>query len=212
MEHKRFISKLHEGEYLDYLYSRPDTDKKLPLVFYIHGAGSRGNDLSLLEENTGLAEVIKHVGDKCIIAAPQCHGSFWFDLFEVLCEFVDTMRNAGAVDIDRVYITGASMGGYTTWQLCLSHPDWFAVAAPICGGGMYWAASRLKSLPIWAFHGALDATVLPEETIHMVKSINNAGGNAKITIFPKADHNAWVPALSMDETWEWMLAQKRKEE
>jgi phospholipase/carboxylesterase len=209
MEHKKFISKLHEGEYLDYLYSSPDTDKKLPLVFYIHGAGSRGNDLSLLEENSGLTEVIEHVGDKCIIAAPQCHGNFWFDLFEVLCEFVDTMRNAVAVDIDRVYITGASMGGYTTWQLCLSHPDWFAAAAPICGGGMYWSAPRLKDLPIWAFHGALDTTVLPEETIHMVSSVNRNGGNAKITIFPKADHNAWVPALSMDETWEWIFEQKR---
>ena len=154
MEHKKFISKLHEGEYLDYLYSRPETGEKLPLVFYIHGAGSRGNDLSLLEENSGLAEVIKHVGDKCIIAAPQCHGNYWFDLFEVLCEFVDTMRNSEEADIDRVYITGSSMGGYTTWQLCLSHPDWFAAAAPICGGGMYWAAVRLKTLPIWAFHGA----------------------------------------------------------
>lgn len=74
---------------------------------------------------------------------------------------------------------------------------------------MYWSAHRLKDLPIWAFHGALDTTVLPEETINMVSSVNRNGGNAKITIFPKADHNAWVPALSMDETWEWMFEQKR---
>lgn len=209
MEHKKYISKLHKGEYLDYLYSRPEAGEKLPLIFYIHGAGSRGNDLSLLEENAGLAEVIKHVGNRCIIAAPQCHDNFWFDLFEVLCEFADAMRNAEEVNIDRVYITGASMGGYTTWQLCLSHPEWFAAAVPICGGGMYWAASNLKSMPIWAFHGARDGVVLCEETIKMVRAINNSGGNAKITVFPDAEHNAWTPALSSDETWEWLFKQKR---
>lgn len=210
MERKKFESKKLAGEYLDYLYSRPETDEKLPLVFYIHGAGSRGNELSLLEENSGLNEIIKHVGNKCVIAAPQCHGTFWFDLFYVLCEFVDAQRNAENVDINRVYIIGSSMGGYTTWQLCLSHPDWFTAAVPICGGGMYWSAARLKSLPVWAFHGALDNTVLPGETVNMVRAINRNGGNAKITIFPHADHNAWVPALSMDETWEWLLSQNKE--
>jgi hypothetical protein len=46
----------------------------------------------------------------------------------------------------------------------------------------------------------------------MVKAINNAGGNAKLTIFPKAAHDAWTPALSDDATWEWVFLQKRKEE
>lgn len=209
MEVKKFLSEKHKGEYLDYVYSCPDIDGKIPLIFYIHGAGSRGNDVNVLIENSALSQIKKHASDQCIIIAPQCHARFWFDLFEVLTEFIQTQQNAENVDLSRVYIIGSSMGGYTTWQLCLSHPDWFTAAVPICGGGMYWAASNLKSMPIWAFHGARDGVVLCEETIKMVRAINNSGGNAKITVFPDAEHNAWTPALSSDETWEWLFKQKR---
>ena len=56
---------------------------------------------------------------------------------------------------------------------------------------------------------ALDEVVFPEESVKMVRAINKNGGNAKITMFEKADHNAWDPAFSLDEMWEWMLSQKR---
>lgn len=212
MQAKRFVTEKHEGEYLEYLYSEPCCEGKAPLVIYIHGAGSRGEDIDLLRENNGLINVFKKTKERAVVVAPQCHFNFWFTGFEILADFIDTMRQLPNVDADRVYVLGSSMGGYTTWQMILSHTEWFAAAVPICGGGMYWAASKLKNLPIWAFHGALDAVVLPEESIHMVKAINNAGGDAKITIFPKATHDAWTPALSDDATYEWLFLQKRKEE
>lgn len=209
MEHKRFISKFYEGEYLDYLYSSPDTDKKLPLVFYIHGAGCRGSDITMLDSNSALLTIEKEVADKCVIAAPQCHCNTWFELFDVLLEFIDMMRTEDNVDTDRVYICGASMGGYTTWQVAMSRPEWFAAIAPVCGGGMYWNAGRLKNVPVWAFHGARDMTVLPEESLHMVKAVVNNGGNARITIYPEAQHNSWDLAFSEKELWKWMFSQKR---
>lgn len=209
MERRIFNSKLHMGEWLKYLYHRPEVSEKLPLVINIHGAGGRGDDLSLIETSVALTNAVKFVGDKAVIVAPQCHAKYWFDLFEVLTEFIDEMRHSDGIDLDRIYITGTSMGGYTTWQMCLSHPDWFAAAVPVCGGGMYWAAAGLKNLPIWATHGALDTTVLPEETIHMVKAINRKGGNAKITVFANAAHDAWTPTYTDPKVWEWMFEQKR---
>ena len=62
-------------------------------------------------------------------------------------------------------------------------------------------------MPVWAFHGALDDVVYPEESIKMVYRINKSGGNAKITVFEKADHNAWDPAYALDEMWSWMFLQ-----
>ncbi len=210
MEYKQFISQKQVGETVNYLYHRPaNAVGKLPLVLYIHGAGSRGSDVSQLEQNSGLQAALAQIGDRCVVMAPQCHRNFWFDLFTALVEFIDMARRLPEVDADRVIITGASMGGYTTWQLILSHPDWFAAAMPICGGGMYWSAGVLKNLPVWAFHGAKDPTVLCEETIKMVRAVNNAGGHANVTIFPEAEHNAWVPALSAPDTWTWAMAQKR---
>lgn len=209
MERKIFESKQRHGVNLKYLIHAPASDKKLPLLIYVHGAGGRGDDLAQLENGPIVSKLEKRAGDNCIFVSPQCHKNYWFELFDVLCEFIDTMRNAPEVDINRIYLFGPSMGGYTTWQLCLSHPDWFAAAIPICGGGMYWAAATLTKLPIWAFHGALDPLVLTEETIKMVRAINREGGNAKITIYPNAEHDAWTPTMESDEVFEWLFAQNR---
>ena len=209
MERKLFESKLHIGEYLKYVYHKPNLTGKMPLVINLHGAGSRGDDLTPIETGWVMEHAVKLVGDKAMIVAPQCHKKYWFDHFETLTEFIDEMRHLDCVDINRVYITGASMGGYATWQMCLSHPDWFAAALPVCGGGMYWAGAGLKNLPIWATHGALDTTVLPEESIHMVKAINLNGGNAKLTIYADVKHGAWEPTYADPEIWDWMFQQNR---
>lgn len=206
---KKFVSKIHRDGYLNYLYKGLNTDKKSPLLIYIHGAGSRGNDIDVLKNNTGLTTIEKFSGERFIVAAPHCHLNTWFDLYDILIEFIDELRNGESVDINRVYIVGSSMGGFTAWQVMMSKPEWFAAAVPICGGGMYWNAARLKDMPIWAFHGALDMTVLPEETLHMVKAVNKAGGNAKITIFPQTTHNAWEAALSTPELYDWLLSHKK---
>ena len=66
-------------------------------------------------------------------------------------------------------------------------------------------------MPVWAFHGVLDDDVYPEESIKMVYRINKSGENAKITVFEKADHNAWDPAYALDEMWNWMFRQKREQ-
>ena len=44
---KKFVSKKHLDEYLNFLEYNPFDDKhKKPLLIYIHGAGSRGDALS----------------------------------------------------------------------------------------------------------------------------------------------------------------------
>ncbi|MBP3305230.1 MAG: prolyl oligopeptidase family serine peptidase [Oscillospiraceae bacterium] len=126
-----------------------------------------------------------------------------------MTEFIDRYRRSRRVDRDRVYITGVSMGAYAVWQLCISHPDWFAAAVPVCGSGMYWDAARLKKLPVWAFHGGLDNVVYPEESQKMVSAINRNSGCAKLTVFPQDGHNAWDSAFSSDEMWKWLFEQKR---
>jgi predicted peptidase len=103
------------------------------------------------------------------------------------------------------------MGGYGTWQLAVSVPDAFAAMIPVCGGGMYWDAGRLKKIPIWAFHGALDKTVLPEESLKMVAAVNGKGGKAKLTIYPNNAHDAWTDTYSNPEVYAWLLEHTKGE-
>ena len=208
---KKFISKKHVGEYLNFLEYNPfDNKLKKPLLIYIHGAGSRGDTLSKMADVGPIKELNSGRNIDAIIIAPQCHRDTWFDLFSVLAEFIEDYKTRENVDESRVYITGVSMGAYATWQMCISHPDWFAAAVPVCGGGMYWNAARLKYLPIWAFHGALDNVVFAEESVKMVSAINSNGGNAKLTIFSHDSHNSWDNTFSNDELWQWLFEQKRR--
>lgn len=206
---KRFDSTKYPAEYLDYLFYQPETDGKLPLLLYLHGAGDRGNDLRQIGHGGPVKELLEGRNIPARILVPQCRFETWFDCYHVLCDFIETAISDPAIDTSRIYITGCSMGAYATWQLCISHPEWFTAAVPVCGGGMYWNAGRLKDIPIWAFHGMKDETVLPCESQHMVEQINFCGGNARLTLLPEADHNAWDPAYSCDEMWQWLFAQSK---
>ncbi len=195
---------------LDYVLRLPkafDEKEKYPLVIYIHGAGSRGRNIDVIVEHPFMIETAE-VLSEVVSVAPQCYADSWFDIFEQLQDFVKMTIDLPYIDASRVYILGASMGAYTTWQLLMAHPDWFAAAAPICGGGMYWNAARLKNIPIWAFHGDIDRSVFTEESRKMVDAVNKYGGNAKLTIWENTAHNAWTPAFRHAPLWEWMFSQR----
>lgn len=185
-----------------------DKSKKYPTLLYLHGAGTIGNDIEKLE-NSGFWKHADNTDLPCVIFAPQCdQGKVWFDLFEKLENFAISALEFEFVDKERYYLTGGSMGGYAAWQLAMSLNNVFAAVLPVCGGGMYWNSGRLKNMPVWAFHGENDPTVFCEESVKMVEGINKRGGNAKLTIYPNTEHNAWDPTYSNPEVWEWVLAQR----
>ena len=208
-EEKRFLSQKFPGEYLDFLYYEPVHTEPLPLLLYTPGAGCRGTNLNQIGRGGFIQAVTDKGGVPARVIIPQCRFETWFDYFHVLCEFLESNIQDPAIDRSRVYLTGTSMGAYATWQLCISHPEWVSAAVPVCGGGMYWDAGRLKDIPVWAFHGEKDNTVYCCESKHMVDRINMAGGNAKLTLFPEADHNAWDPAYGCEEMWQWLFEQKK---
>ena len=195
---------------IDYVIRYPEgfsEDKKYPLVIYVHGAGGRGRDINLIYNHGFFTDTEPHLTD-AVSVAPQCYADSWFNIFEQLQNYVEALIALPFVDPDRVYLTGASMGGYCTWQLAMSRPELFAAIAPICGGGMYWNTARLKDTPVWAFHGDSDKTVLPEESQKMVDGVNKNGGRAKLTIYENTAHNAWTPTFQNPEVWKWMLSQR----
>ena len=146
-----------------------------------------------------------------MLVMPLCNAETWFDLWAQLKALVEQLQNTPWVDATRLYLTGNSMGGYGTWQLAMSVPEAFAAIVPVCGGGMYWDAKRLKEIPVWAFHGAQDKTVLPEESLHMVGKVNAFGGNAKLTLYPNNAHDAWTDTYSNPEVYAWLLEHTKGE-
>lgn len=188
-----------------------DEGKQYPTILFLHGAGTRWTSLETLEGNAISRYAQANEDFPFVLVMPLCTEETWFDLWQQLKDLVALLQNTPWVDASRLYLSGNSMGGYSAWQLAISVPDAFAAMIPVCGGGMYWDAGRLKKIPVWAFHGALDTTVLPEESQKMVDAVNKRGGNAKLTIYPNNTHDAWTDTYSNPEVYAWLL-QHRKEE
>ena len=187
-----------------------DKNKVYPVLVFLHGAGTIGNDIEKLCGNPFFGHVDRP-DFPCVIFAPQCdEGKVWYDKIEKLCAFCEMIKALPFVDVTRFYLTGNSMGGYGAWQLAMSMGSTFAAVIPVCGGGMYWNASKLKTTPVWAFHGAKDHIVFCEESEKMVNAVNAKGGNAKLTIYPENTHNSWDDTYGNPEVWAWMLSQRRE--
>lgn len=206
-------TEIYDKENLKYIVRYPygfENTKTYPVIFFMHGAGGRGNDINVLLENPYFTLTEKHKNFPFITVAPLCSENTWFDLWNDIKKLVKTTYNMPYTDKKRLYAMGASMGGYATWQIAMSMPEYFAAIAPVCGGGMYWNAGRLINVPVWAFHGGKDGCVLPRESEIMVEKVNSNGGNAKLTVYPENDHNAWTDTYSNIEVFNWLLSNENK--
>ena len=204
------VTKIVSGKYLLYLPENYGTDPKQrwPLMLFLHGSGERGDDLELVKRHGPPKLVSESKQFPFIIVSPQCPlDEGWSP--DMLMALLDEVVAKYAVDEDRVYLTGLSMGGFGTWSLAIEHPDRFAALAPICGGGNPQKACLLKNIPIWVFHGAKDQTVKLEKAQEMVDALKAAGGNVQFTIYPEAGHDCWTQTYDNPKFYEWLLQQHR---
>ena len=135
----------------------------------------------------------------------SCFMTTWHDRghlsTEAPCFTPDEVRDfityaVGTYDVDpsRVYLTGLSCGGFATWEYLEIHGDaQVAAAVPIAGEGRpAWGAvgCGLASVPIWAFHGALDDVVDPQGSIVPITGLRDQCGvtdeEAGLTRLPRS--------------------------
>ncbi|MEM8679021.1 MAG: dienelactone hydrolase family protein [Planctomycetota bacterium] len=199
-----------EMDYLLYLPRDYDRQPSWPLLLFLHGAGERGEDLSRVKIH-GPPKLIEQGRDfPFVIVSPQCaEGQAWQP--PELHALLDDVIAKTNIDLDRVYVTGLSMGGFGTWDLACSRPQRFAAIAPICGGGRDWWVGELKTLPVWAFHGSQDTVVPPERSQELVDRLRAMGSDPKLTLYPDAAHDSWTVTYDNPELYEWFLSHSRKD-
>ncbi|MBQ7335070.1 MAG: prolyl oligopeptidase family serine peptidase [Clostridia bacterium] len=232
------IEKSYSGEYGSmpyrlYLPADYSAEKSYPLILFLHGAGERGNDNTAQLKNA-IGQMFADPASpvyQCIVVAPQCpqdqkwvNVEAWTDCQYSIDEIPESdalktvrgilseVQTEYGVDLDRVYATGLSMGGYGTWDLLVRHGELFAAAIPVCGGCDTSKAALLTDIPIYTFHGLKDPTVPCTGTEAMVDAIRSLGGT-KITYvpYPEMEHNVWETAFATEGLYDWLLAQKRSD-
>lgn len=208
-----------------------DPARPSPAILFLHGRGESGTDgMRQAGQGLGPAALARPEDWPFIIVAPQkpdqqreweCFPGLAMGALDAACAEFN-------VDPGRVYLTGLSQGGHGTWVLASQFPGRFAAIAPVCGYGppryvsnpavdtsIEGIASRVRRLPIWAFHGLKDDVVPAEGTKTLVDAVRAARLDTDpepvITLFPDANHNSWDAAYRTQGLGAWFLKHPRQE-
>jgi predicted peptidase len=209
---KQFVAAGRRVDYL--LYLSPDYEasgQAFPLLLFLHGRGESGQDPQLLKRHGPPKLVETTMKDfPFILVSPQSHDGLGWSI-EALDALLADLLASYRVDPDRVYLTGLSMGGGGVWLLAVCHPERFAAIAPVCGARTaVRAGGKLRHVPVWAFHGARDSIVPLRLSEAMVQAVRDAGGEARLTVYPDAAHDSWTETYNNPELYRWLLSHRRQ--
>lgn len=207
------------------------TTKKYPLIIFIHGIGELGTGLSRLN-CCGLPYhiqggtfppkfLVNGVYYSYIVISPQ---------FLVrpsaaqIQSVVDYAKSKYRVDATRVYVTGMSMGGGSTWDWSVVYGQNAAAIGPVCAGTKptttLAANVASKNLAIWSLNSSSDAVVpiqWGKDWISWIDERNTVmAPQTKLTIWSGLTHNgtwgkAFNPITKVDgyNLYEWFLLHNR---
>ena len=208
--HMKFVSAADSGS-MNYAVYYPDNYADLPLLVYLHGAGERGTQFDHLYRHAIPRLLQQGRTFPAVILVPQCPAEVvWCNIVHRVKALIDTVAAEFAIRPDRICLTGSSMGGFGTWSMALTYPNFFSAIAPIAGGGMAWRAKRLTTTPVYAFHGTEDLTVVPAYSQMMCQAVTAAGGQARLVLLEGLGHTDGINyAYARTDVVDWLLQQRR---
>lgn len=215
------------GETMPYrLFVPPNYDagKKYPLILWLHNAMARGSDNLLQISGTDYAGTHLWTTPEAqaifpaFVLAPQVsdtkawarpHADTPPVSIRLALEILDSVEKEYAIDLDRVYVAGQSMGGEGVWAALAARPGQFAAAIALCGYGEPWMIERIAKTPVWAFQGAADDIVPVEHAREWIAALHKAGGAPKYSEYPGVGHQVWDKAFAEPSLLPWLAAQRR---
>lgn len=229
---------VHKRDTLRYriLYPKDySSDKNYPVVFFLHGAGERGddNEKQLVHGSKVFLDSANRVDYPAIVVFPQCPvSSYWSNVefqyleggkrlfhfqiggkpttaMRLLQRLVKQMYKHPNAEKSQFYVAGLSMGGMGTYELLRRMPNTFAAAIAICGGDHTVNVKKYAHVPLWIIHGEKDDVVPPDHSRILVDRLIQLGAKPKTTFYPDANHNSWDPAFSEPDFLSWLFQHKK---
>lgn len=236
---------------VNYQYFKPvnkDDGKKHPLIIWFHGNGEGGykdyrNNVSQKLANRGAVAFAEDKTQKIFggayVVAPQADDT-WYNNYskgyiKSVKAMIDEFASENNVDKNRIYIFGASAGGYMSFRMMIEYPDYFAAfttsAAALdkaaTSGGVATTAQdlmKIRNKPLWMVHAQNDPTISYENTSKRVYDVLSKYGailssypNVKIGETEYNGHWSWIYSLRNmpvndkgEHLFEWMARQNLK--
>jgi predicted esterase len=209
------------GDSLPYRLLKPldyDSTRQYPLIVCLHHGGAHGKD-NIQQLSADPAPFLMEQGNRrkypSFIFMPQSPQGMGFSgaygnasVDSLVFRTIRQLQSSLPIDRKRIYVMGISGGGYGSWHFISAHPEMFAAAIPICGGGEPKYGPKLVNVPVWAFHGARDKLAPVAHSRNMIAAIRKAGGKPKYTEYEFAGHGIW-DNVKREGVMEWMFAQHK---
>lgn len=183
-----------------------------PVLLFLHGMGERGNNLEIIKRHGPPQLLDKRSWSESlpfIVISPQLPSKYDYWPVNYIDDVLNHINDVYRIDQNRIYLTGISMGAIATWNYAMKKPEKIAAIIPICGKGDAQLACRLKSLPVWAFHGDQDEIINPHGSIRLIEALNRCQGRSKkitrFTLYPGVKHDSWTRTYKNPEIYEWLL-------
>jgi poly(3-hydroxybutyrate) depolymerase len=218
-----------------YLPAHYDPARRWPLIVYLHGYNGENPPY------VGFWNVDRRhydVTERYDTILVEVHGRGNVDYRHMgeadVMRCIREAQDRFAVDQDRIYLNGESMGGSGTWTVGSRNAATFAAIAPVFGGWDYRirpdrgyanpealsvperfvselqasfaSAENLMSTPIWIIHGDADAAVPIEHSRHISRMLQRWGYDLRYEEMPGWRHE------DLNSRWritEWLLSHTR---
>jgi predicted peptidase len=225
-------------------HSRSTGRGKRPLVVWLHGGGEGASlpdnyydNETTLRANRGAlgfaTPQAQRIFSGAYVVAPQST-SRWLDdgprFAPLIREIIRDLVRRYPIDRERLYVAGASNGGYMSLKMTTVYRHLFAASVPICavvaplqaGDPPMITDAELKQIntPTWLVASLDDTTVPPEpNTIHAHDLIPGS----LMTLYDHViwnghqfpGHWSWIyvarndPSIDGTHIWQWMAQQRR---
>jgi predicted esterase len=115
-----------------------------------------------------------------------------------------------AIDTDRVFLSGHSMGGDAAWDIALAHPDLWAGAIPIVATadkyvGRYWQNAKL--VPLYFISGELDGKKRDVNGPEWDRYFTHTGYDAMVVEYQGRGHEHFIDEIQ--NLFDWIRLHKR---
>lgn len=190
-----------------YLPQDFDENTEYPLMTFLHGSdGTNIHPISNPEDvgrpPTPLVGAMESGAYSSILVAPQLEFGNWGsgDNDRLVLEALDSLQSTYRVNAQKRYITGSSLGGFGTFDMMYSYPDYFAAGVPVAGYGSTLIADTIKDIPVWVFHGDTDNIVSVEGSRTIVEALRQEDASPRYTEVPGGPHEIWNDVYDVDFT------------
>ena len=146
-------------EYYLYTPKNIETNKKYPVVLFLHGCCGDDDHATLRNCVDPPVRMWHNFGANTqtvptyIIAPATSRG--WRQHFIALKKVIDDLIADQNGDPKKIYVCGFSMGGEGTFSIIQKYPGFFASAIPM-GMSFHGDSMKVKDIPIWANQGETD--------------------------------------------------------